>query len=191
MPEPFPREMTPVLVSVLLPKERPVPMVALVTALVPAPVRMPPSVVEAVPPPSTVSVPDCEGVKLICVPDTMMVRAEVIPFVVEVVVPSVTLGPVVVAPAAPISVIAAESDVEAVSQVGTWLASSSICPFVPALVVAMLPDPLPRRRVLAVKKPHPVPPCWTLKIEKAEAIPNVPRKMPEATKREYKNRFIS
>jgi hypothetical protein len=52
--------------------------------------------VAPVPPPATDRVPDCEGVKVRVEPDPVMVRTEVSPFVAEVEVAKVTVGPVVV-----------------------------------------------------------------------------------------------
>lgn len=61
-----------------------------------------------VPPPPTVSVPLSDGVKVWVLPEPTIVRAEVRPLVVEVVVARVTVGPEDVCPVGPSAVMPEE-----------------------------------------------------------------------------------
>lgn len=77
-----------------------------VKAEVPFPCRMPVSVPAPDPPPGTVSVPDCDGVKVRVSPEPVIVITDVMPFVALVEVASVVVGPSDVCPVGPIAVIA-------------------------------------------------------------------------------------
>lgn len=71
------------------------------SALAPLPTNRPESVVEPVPPPATVSVPEILGVKVKVFPAPTMVSAVLKPFVVAVVVARVTVVPFCNCPAGP------------------------------------------------------------------------------------------
>ncbi len=73
----------------------------------------------------------------------------------------------VVAPVPPLDTASVPEILESVlvaCQLGTPLTRARTCPSVPAEVVASEPEPLPRRRVLAVMLAQPVPPLATLRM---------------------------